>query len=67
MTRVYTSPRHLGVERFVYRLTGVDPDADQRWTAYLRGVLSFSAVGVLSCPAAARTGELAAVARLSRR
>ncbi len=47
MTRVYTSPRHLGVERFVYRLTGVDPDADQRWTAYLRGVLSFSAVGVL--------------------
>ena len=47
MTRVYTSPRHLGVERVVYRLTGVDPDADQRWTAYLRGVLSFAAVGVL--------------------
>ncbi len=47
MARVFTSPRHGRVERVVYRLIGVDPDAEQSWSAYLRGVLLFSAVGVL--------------------
>jgi potassium-transporting ATPase potassium-binding subunit len=47
MARVYESPRHLRVERGMYRLMGVDPDADQRWPVYLRSLLAFSAVSVL--------------------
>jgi len=47
MARVYGSSRHLRVERWVYKAVGVDADADQRWTAYLRGLLAFSAVSVL--------------------
>ncbi len=42
-----TSARHLRAERAVYRLGGVDGDADQRWPVYLRSVLAFSVVGVL--------------------
>ncbi|MCW2879691.1 MAG: Potassium-transporting ATPase [Sphaerisporangium sp.] len=44
---VYTSTRHLAVERGVYRLIGVDPDSEQSWASYTRGVLAFSAVSVL--------------------
>jgi potassium-transporting ATPase potassium-binding subunit len=47
LARVFTSPRHLRVERVLYRLAGVDGDAEQSWPAYLRGVLAFSAVSVL--------------------
>jgi K+-transporting ATPase ATPase A chain len=35
------------VERLVYRLVGVSPDREQRWTAYAYSVLAFSAVSVL--------------------
>jgi K+-transporting ATPase ATPase A chain len=47
MARMYTTVKHMRVERGVYRLIGVDPDAEQSWQAYLRGVLVFSLVGVL--------------------
>ncbi|GAB1332815.1 potassium-transporting ATPase subunit KdpA [Streptomyces sennicomposti] len=47
MARVYSSSRHLRVERWIYRGIGADPDAEMTWPAYLRGVLAFSAVGVL--------------------
>ncbi|MFJ2198401.1 potassium-transporting ATPase subunit KdpA [Streptomyces violaceusniger] len=47
IARVLTTPRQPRAERLVYRLAGVDGDADQRWSAYLRGVLAFSAVSVL--------------------
>jgi potassium-transporting ATPase potassium-binding subunit len=47
MARVLTGTRHLVVERGMYRLGGVDADADQTWRAYLRSVLAFSLVGVL--------------------
>ncbi|MGK5548956.1 potassium-transporting ATPase subunit KdpA [Streptomyces sp. URMC 127] len=47
MARVYSAEKHLGVERLIYRTIGADPDAGMRWPAYLRGVLAFSAVGVL--------------------
>lgn len=47
MYRVVSSPRHLGIERGVYRSGGIDPDADQTWSRYLRSVLAFSVVGVL--------------------
>ncbi len=45
--RVFTSPRHTRVERFVYRLVGVDPDTEQRWTVYALSVIAFSVVSIL--------------------
>ncbi|WP_260639719.1 potassium-transporting ATPase subunit KdpA [Streptomyces angustmyceticus] len=47
MAAVYSSPRHLRVEKVVYRCIGAHADAQMRWPAYLRGVLAFSAAGVL--------------------
>ncbi|MFH8563496.1 potassium-transporting ATPase subunit KdpA [Streptomyces sp. NPDC017988] len=47
MARVYGSKKHLRVEKWLYRAIGADPDSEMRWTAYLRGVLAFSAAGVL--------------------
>ncbi|GKQ38986.1 potassium-transporting ATPase subunit KdpA [Streptomyces sp. A012304] len=47
MARVYSSKRHLRVEKWVYKGIGADPDTEMTWPAYLRGVLAFSAVGVL--------------------
>ena len=35
------------VEKFIYRLIGADPDAEQTWYTYARSVLAFSAVSVL--------------------
>ncbi len=39
--------RSLRVERFIYRLAGVNPDVEQRWSAYAISVLAFSLVSVL--------------------
>ncbi|MEU2060105.1 potassium-transporting ATPase subunit KdpA [Streptomyces sp. NPDC013455] len=47
MAGVYSSQRHLRVERWIYQGIGADPDTEMTWTAYLRAVLAFSAVGVL--------------------
>ncbi|MET7569224.1 potassium-transporting ATPase subunit KdpA [Streptomyces sp. NPDC005492] len=47
MARVYSSDRHLRVEKWIYKGIGADPNTEMRWPAYLRGVLAFSAVGVL--------------------
>ncbi|MFE3547770.1 potassium-transporting ATPase subunit KdpA [Streptomyces kronopolitis] len=47
MAAVYSAPRHLRVEKVLYRCIGATPDAQMRWPAYLRGVLAFSAAGVL--------------------
>ena len=37
----------LPVERFIYRLVGVDPDREQRWNVYAYSLLAFSVVSVL--------------------
>ncbi|WP_052851342.1 potassium-transporting ATPase subunit KdpA [Streptomyces avicenniae] len=58
MAAVYTSPRHLRAERWIYRAIGADPDAEMRWTAYLRGVLAFSFAGVLLLYAMTRLQDL---------
>nr|WSW66308.1 potassium-transporting ATPase subunit KdpA [Streptomyces sp. NBC_00995] len=47
MAGVYSSPRHLRVEKWIYKAIGADPNTQMRWPAYLRGVLAFSAVSVL--------------------
>jgi K+-transporting ATPase ATPase A chain len=45
--RVFTSPHHTRVERGIYRLVGVNPDVEQRWSVYLVAVLTFSAVSII--------------------
>jgi K+-transporting ATPase ATPase A chain len=47
MAKVYSSDKHWRVEKWVYKGIGANPDSEMRWSAYLRGVLAFSAVGVL--------------------
>ncbi|MFE5394512.1 potassium-transporting ATPase subunit KdpA [Streptomyces sp. NPDC056568] len=47
LAKVYTSDKHWRVEKWIYKGIGADPDREMRWPAYLRGVLAFSAVGVL--------------------
>ncbi len=51
ITRVYAGERHVlarafgPVERIFYRLAGVSPEVEQRWTGYAVAVLVFSAAG----------------------
>jgi K+-transporting ATPase ATPase A chain len=47
MAHVFTSPKHWRAERFLYRAMGINDDADQKWSTYLRSVLAFSVVSVL--------------------
>lgn len=47
MARVFTSTKHLAVERAVYRLVRVNPDSEQRWPVYAAGVLGFSFVSIV--------------------
>ena len=47
IARIYTTKNHLRVERGIYRLCGIDPEADMRWTVYVRSILAFSVVAVL--------------------
>ncbi|ARF77972.1 potassium-transporting ATPase subunit KdpA [Kitasatospora aureofaciens] len=47
IARILTTSKHLRAERGIYKVIGVDGDADQRWPVYLRSVLAFSAVSVL--------------------
>ncbi|MEZ3181285.1 potassium-transporting ATPase subunit KdpA [Streptomyces pimonensis] len=47
MAKVYSSPKHSRVEKWIYKAIGADPDTEMRWPAYLRGVLAFSVAGVL--------------------
>lgn len=57
LAHVYTSPRHLKVERLGYRLMRVDADAEQRWTSYLFSLLGFSLVSLLALYAMGRLQE----------
>ncbi|MFG2626130.1 potassium-transporting ATPase subunit KdpA [Streptomyces sp. NPDC048473] len=47
MARVLTTDHHWRAERLIYRAGGVNGDADQKWSVYLRSILAFSAVSVL--------------------
>ena len=48
LAHLYTSERHLAVERGAYRVLRVDPDADQHWRTYAMAVLGFSLVGIVA-------------------
>src|ERR1700735_2097061 len=47
IARIFTDTKHWRVERGIYKLTGIDPDADMRWSVYARSILAFSLVCVL--------------------
>jgi potassium-transporting ATPase potassium-binding subunit len=47
IARVFTAREHWRVERGIYKLCGIDPEADMRWSVYVRSILAFSVVGVL--------------------
>src|SRR6202035_2627286 len=47
IARIFTDKKHWRIERGIYKLTGIAPDADMRWTVYVRSILAFSLVAVL--------------------
>jgi potassium-transporting ATPase potassium-binding subunit len=47
IAHVFTSEKHWKVERGIYKLAGIDPEADMRWSTYARSILAFSLVCVL--------------------
>ena len=53
MAKVFQNKKSPGdrffkpVERLIYRITGVNPEGEQRWTTYAISVLAFSLVSVL--------------------
>jgi K+-transporting ATPase ATPase A chain len=47
IAKIFTSSQHWKVERGVYKVIGINPEADQKWSAYLRSMLAFSGVSVL--------------------
>ena len=47
MARVFMGKTHWRAERVIYRAIGVNPDADQKWSTYLRSMLAFSLLSVL--------------------
>ena len=49
IARIYTDKKHWRAERGIYKLAGIDPEADMRWTVYVRSILAFSVVACCSC------------------
>src|SRR5215475_7413681 len=47
MAHVFTTDKHWRVERWLYRLVGINPANDQKWSSYLRSMLAFSPISVL--------------------
>src|ERR1700744_2858844 len=47
IARIFTSQKHSRVELGLYRVMGIDKDADQKWGTYARSLLAFSFVSVL--------------------
>src|SRR5438876_1079957 len=45
--RTWLSPVFVPVERFFYRLSGINPEEEQNWTGYIFSLLVFSLVGIL--------------------
>src|SRR5258708_31951305 len=45
--RTWLSPVFVPVERFFYRLSGINPEEEQKWTGYVISMLLFSVAGML--------------------
>src|ERR1022692_4204959 len=48
IARIFTSDKDWRVEKGLYKIIGVDPRADQKWSNYLRSMLAFSLISVLA-------------------
>ena len=58
MAWVFTSSKDWTIERWLFRLVGVNSKSEQSWQAYLRAVLTFSAVGLVGLYLLQRTQHL---------
>jgi potassium-transporting ATPase potassium-binding subunit len=47
MAHIFTTDKDWKIERFIYKLTGINRNADQKWSIYIRSILAFSFVSVL--------------------
>ncbi|MFI5609297.1 potassium-transporting ATPase subunit KdpA [Amycolatopsis sp. NPDC051903] len=47
MARVFSSEKHWKIEKGLYKIVRVNPDAEQHWKTYASGVLGFSFAGVI--------------------
>ena len=47
IAHIFTSEKDWKIERGIYKLIGVNPKADQKWSVYVRSILAFSVVSVL--------------------
>src|SRR6516164_5905384 len=47
IAHIFTAKDHWRIERGIYKLCGIDPEADMRWSVYARSLLAFSLVCVL--------------------
>ena len=47
IARTFTTDKHWRIEQGIYKVIGVDPKADQKWSTYVKSVLAFSFVSVL--------------------
>lgn len=56
--RTWLSPVCVPIERLFYKLSGVNPEEEQKWTGYVISVLIFSVVGMLLLYAIERTQQL---------
>lgn len=48
MYKSFTDPKHLKSEKVVYKLIGVNPDNEMRWTHYAAAAVAFGVFSVLS-------------------
>ncbi|MBV9228468.1 MAG: potassium-transporting ATPase subunit KdpA, partial [Chloroflexi bacterium] len=55
--RTWLSPVFVPVERFFYRLSGINPEEEQTWVGYMIAILIFSVVGMLLLYAIERTQQ----------
>jgi K+-transporting ATPase ATPase A chain len=64
MTKVYTggrtwlTPVLAPVERIIYKLSGINPEEEQKWTGYVIAMLLFSVAGMLLLYLLERTQQL---------
>src|SRR2546428_5633529 len=56
--RTWLSPVCVPIERLFYKLSGVNPEEEQKWTGYIIAVLIFSLVGMLLLYLLERTQQL---------
>src|SRR5437870_4809278 len=56
--RTWLSPVCVPIERLFYKLSGVNPEEEQKWTGYIFALLVFSLVGMLFLYLIERTQQL---------